>query len=192
MRIVFLHITVRFHDYLFIFIHGKALLIFCYHQHIHLMSVIEVKTQTRFMVLFISGSLLTWGKSLDASPGISPRYLSVTYSQLTISPSLLQISHHDRVCLLLAKSRPMEKRYGSNVVDINICPLLHRFQIPSLSQVELSSLKSLRAWGERQNSCHDITFLLVVGGEEATGGRKYGLLTIWVNPSQARVPSVVM
>ena len=92
---------------------------FCYHWHIHLISVIEIKTQTRFMVLFTSGSLHTWEKYLDASPGISPRYLSVIYSQLTISPSLLQTSHHDRVCLFLAKSRLMEKRYGSNVGGIS-------------------------------------------------------------------------
>ena len=34
---------------------------FCYCWHIHLMSIKGVKIQTRFMVLFTSGSLLTWG-----------------------------------------------------------------------------------------------------------------------------------
>ena len=84
----------------------------------------------------------------------------------------------------------MEKRDGSNVGDINICPLLQQFQIPSLSQAELSSLNGLRSWGERQKFHHDIAFLLVLAEEEATGDRKYVLLTIWVNPSQARVPSM--
>ena len=74
--------------------------------------------------------------------------------------------------------------------DINICPLLQQFQIPSVSQAELSSLSGLRAWGERQQFCHDITFLLVLAEEEATGDTKYGLLTVWVNPSQARLPSM--
>ena len=74
--------------------------------------------------------------------------------------------------------------------DINIFPLLHWFQMPSLFQVELSSLNVLKAWRERQKSFHDIAFLLVLVGEEATGDRKYGLLTAWVNPSQARVPSM--
>ena len=150
------------------------------------MSLIEVKTQTRFMVLFTSGSLLTWGKPLDASPGISPRYLPVIYSQLTISPSLLQTSHHDRVCLFLAKRKDMGLMWG----DINICALLQWFQIPSLSQVDLSSLNSLKAWGERQKFCHNIAFLFILAEEEATGDRQYGLLTVWVNPSQARVPSM--
>ena len=37
---------------------------------------------------------------------------------------------------------------------------------------------------------HDIAFLLVLAEEEVAGGRNYGLLTIWVNPSQARIPSI--
>ena len=44
--------------------------------------------------------------------------------------------------------------------------------------------------GERQKFHHDFAFLLVIAKEEATGDRKYGLSTIWVNPSQARVPSM--
>ena len=44
--------------------------------------------------------------------------------------------------------------------------------------------------GEGQKLHHDIAFLLVLAKEEATGDRKYGLLTVWVNPSQARVPSM--
>ena len=74
--------------------------------------------------------------------------------------------------------------------NIHICPSLQWFHIPSLSSAELSSLNSLKAWGERQKVHHDIAFLLVLAEEEATGDRKYGLLTIWVNPCQARVPSM--
>ena len=74
--------------------------------------------------------------------------------------------------------------------DINIGPLLQQFQIPSLSLAEMSSLNNFKAWEERQKFCHDIAFLLVPAKEEATGDRKYGLSTIWVNPSQARVPSM--
>ena len=42
--------------------------------------------------------------------------------------------------------------------DINICPLLRGFQLPCHSQAELSSLNSLKAWGEGQKLCHNITF----------------------------------
>ena len=55
--------------------------------------------------------------------------------------------------------------------DINICPSLYQFQLPC-------------------HSHHDIAFLLVWAEEEATGDRNYGLSTVWVNLSQARVPSM--
>ena len=72
--------------------------------------------------------------------------------------------------------------------DINIWPSLHQLQLPCYSQAELSSLIGLRAWGEEQKSHHNITFLVGLTREEATGDSKYGLSTVWVSPSQARVP----
>ena len=44
--------------------------------------------------------------------------------------------------------------------------------------------------GEGQKLCHDIAYLFILAEEEATGDRKYGPSTVWVNPSQARVPSM--
>ena len=73
---------------------------------------------------------------------------------------------------------------------LTICPSLQQFHIPSFTPAELSSLTSLKAWGDRQRIHHDITFLLVLAEEKATGDRKYGLSTIWVNPCQARVHSM--
>ena len=69
-------------------------------------------------------------------------------------------------------------------------PPLQQFHIPSITPAELSFLTSLKAWGEKQKIHHDIASLLILAEEEATGGRKYGLLTIWVNPCQARVCSM--
>ena len=86
------------------------------------MPVIEVKTQTRFIVLFTSGSLLTLGKPLDALPGVSPRYLPAICPYLTISPYLLQTSHYGRGCLFPSESRPVEKRYGSPVGEYQYLP----------------------------------------------------------------------
>ena len=74
--------------------------------------------------------------------------------------------------------------------SLNVCPQLQWFHIPSLTPVELFSLTGLKAWGEKQKVHHDIAFLLVQAEEEATGDRKYGLSTVWVNPCQARVPSM--
>ena len=84
----------------------------------------------------------------------------------------------------------MEKRHGSNVARYQHLPFTASVSNSPLSQAELSSLNSLRAWGERQQSCHDIAFLSVLTWEEATGDRKCGLSTVWVGRSQARVPSM--
>ena len=67
---------------------------------------------------------------------------------------------------------------------------LQQFYIPSITAAEQSSLTSLKAWGEKQKIHHDIAFLLILAEEEVTGDRKYGLLTIWVSPCQARVHSM--
>ena len=77
------------------------------------MPVIEVKIQTRFMVLFTSGSLLTWGKPLDASPGVSPRYLpaiTLSFTDITLWQSM-PFSYRNRL---------VEKRYGSPVGGISV------------------------------------------------------------------------
>ena len=86
------------------------------------MSIDDVNTQTRFMVLFTSGSLLTWGKPLDASSGVSSRYLFTIYSQLTISPFLLQTSYNDKVCFLFTRGRQVEKGDGLNVGEYQHLP----------------------------------------------------------------------
>ena len=82
------------------------------------------------------------------------------------------------------------ERDGLNVGDSLHLPQLQQFHIPSLTPVEPSSLTSFKAWGVKQRIHHDIAFLLVLAEEEAAGDRKYGLLTIWVNPCQARVHSM--
>ena len=150
----------------------------------------NVITQTIFVVLFTSGSLLTWGKPLDASSGVSPRYLSATYSQLTTSPFFYR---HHMMTDYAYFSQGLD-RWGKDLSllwgCLTICLPLQQFHISSITKLELSSLTSLKAWGEKQKVHHDIAFLLILA-EEATGDKRYGLSTIWVNPCQARVHSMV-
>ena len=49
---------------------------------------------------------------------------------------------------------------------------------------------SLKAWGDVEKFHSDIAFLLVSTEEGAAGDRMYGLSMVWVNPCQARVPTV--
>ena len=44
--------------------------------------------------------------------------------------------------------------------------------------------------GDKEKFHNDIAFLLIATKEEATGNRRYGLSTIWVNPCQAMVHSM--
>ena len=73
---------------------------------------------------------------------------------------------------------------------LDICPLLHQFHVTSITQLELSSLTSLKAWGDVEMFHCDITFLLVSTEEGVAGDRMYGLSMVWVNPYQARVPTM--
>ena len=72
--------------------------------------------------------------------------------------------------------------------NLNICPQLHWLQLPYHTQVELSSLNSLKVWGV-QKPCHDIAFLLVQV-ENTTGERHYGISVVWANLSQFRAASM--
>ena len=69
---------------------------FCYHWHIHLMSVIEVKTQTRLMVLFTSGSLLTWQNlqtpHLASPPGICPPWMALRFGGMDKNSTMTSLS----------------------------------------------------------------------------------------------------
>ena len=79
---------------------------------------------------------------------------------------------------------------GLAVGEPHHLPPLQQFHLPSITPAELSSLTNLKAWGEKQKICHSIAFLLMLAEEEATGERRYGLLTMWVNPCQARAHSM--
>ena len=155
IKLTYLHfqlITVSFYPYLFISICGKALLIFMLSLTCLVIPINNIITQTIFVVLFTSGSLLTWGKPLDALSGISPRYLSATYSQLTISPFFC------RHCTMMdyAFFSLGSDRWGKDLAPLwgclTICPPLQQFHLPSITQLELSSLMSLKAWGRNRRS----------------------------------------
>ena len=84
----------------------------------------------------------------------------------------------------------MGKTFASIWGYLDICPLLNQFHLASITYSELSSLTSLRAWGDVEKFHRDITYLLVSTKDEATSDRVYGLSTIWVNLCQARVSTV--
>ena len=62
------------------------------------------------------------------------------------------------------------------------------YHFPSLIGALLSHWP--KGLGDAEKYHCDIAFLLVSTEQEATGDRTYGLSTVWVNPYQARVPTV--
>ena len=55
----------------------------------------------------------------------------------------------------------------------NICLLLEQFHITHVTQSELASLTCLKAWGDPEKFCSNVTFLLVLPKEGAVEERVY-------------------
>ena len=72
----------------------------------------------------------------------------------------------------------------------DICPLLRSFLAASITQLELSSLTSLRAWGDPEKSKSQVAFLLTLTGGCTERDRVFGLSMMWVNPYQAKAPTI--
>ena len=68
--------------------------------------------------------------------------------------------------------------------------LLEWFHVTSVIQSELSSLTSLKAWGNLEKIRSDVTFLLILTDGCTMGDRVYGFSMMWVYPYQARVSTM--
>ena len=134
------------------------------------------------------GHFPTAERSLDASSGISPRYSSATSSWLTIS-SHYRYKPMSNFEFLSKDSSQWGKTFASIWGHLDICPLLNQFHLASITYSELSSLTSLRAWGDVEKFCSNIAYYLFSTEDGAMSDRVYGLSTIW-NPCQARVSNV--
>ena len=84
----------------------------------------------------------------------------------------------------------MGESYQSLWGHHNICPLLEQFHVAYMNQLELSSLTSLKAWGDLEKFRSNVTFLLILTEGFTVGDRVYGLSMMWVHPYQARVSTM--
>ena len=141
---------VSFYTYTFIFILdriSRSLLPLLTHLDMH---ADKTNTQTIFMVLFTSQSFPHLGRPLNASSGISHRYLSATSFPLTI---LSHYRYHPMGEFQFFSKDP--SWWGKDYTDLwghlDICPLLDQLHLVSLTCPELSSLISLRVWGDMGN-----------------------------------------
>ena len=72
----------------------------------------------------------------------------------------------------------------------DICLILGCFHTASITQSELSSLTSFKAWGDLEMFKNEFAFLLILTGGCTEGDRVFGLSTMWIYPYQARAPSM--
>ena len=156
-----------------------------------IMSIDKVITQTIFVVLFTSGSLSYLGETLRCLIQCLPQVFVCYLLSINYIPLFYRYYMMNNYAFFLQGSDRWGKDLGFVMeVHLNICPSLQQFHISSVTQLELSFLTGLKAWGDKEKFQNNIAFLLVFAEEEATGDRKYGLSTIWVNPCQARVCSM--
>ena len=71
----------------------------------------------------------------------------------------------------------------------DICHLLRSFHATSITQLELSFLTMLKAWGDPEKFKSKVAFLLILTRGCPEGDRVFGLSTMWVYPYQARAPT---
>ena len=83
-----------------------------------------------------------------------------------------------------------EERWGEKMRaiwgDLSICPCLNFLELPCHTLGELQSISWLKIWGNTQEPCNNIAYLLVrtEGDSEA---KSYGMALVWTSPHQAQV-----
>ena len=73
--------------------------------------------------------------------------------------------------------------------NISICPHLNHLELPCHCPTELISVSGFKVWGDIKNPCRDLAYLLVHIGDTKEE-IQYGVSLVWVNPHQARTPTM--
>ena len=139
------------------------------------------------MAQFTSGLFPHLGKTPGCHFWFLPQLFTCHWLSVAQSLSLQDMSDYD----FFSKS-PSQWRIAFQSLwgHHDICPLLDHFHVTSITQSELSSLTSLKAWGNPEKIQSDITFPLVLTREGTVEDRVYDLSTMCVNPYQARVSTM--
>ena len=140
------------------------------------------------MVLFTSGSPLTWG-NLQALCLVSPQVFA-HYLTLTINFSCLY-----RNCMMTEYAFFARKaeRWGKDMMSLwgslNICPHLNYLELLCHSSGELLSISSLKIWGDSQEPHNNMSCLLVCTAD-ALEALNYSVSLVWISPTQIRASTM--
>ena len=85
------------------------------------------------------------------------------------------------------------ERWGKDMIhlwgSLNICPHLNYLELPCHSSGELLSISGLKIWGDPQEPCNDMAYLLVCT-RDALEAQDYGMSLVWISPNQVQVPTM--
>ena len=73
--------------------------------------------------------------------------------------------------------------------SLNICPHLNYLNLPCHSSGELLSISSLNIWGDIQEPCNNMVYLLVCTGDTLEA-QNYGISLVWINPNQVQASTM--
>ena len=80
-------------------------------------------------------------------------------------------------------------RWGDNMRalsgNLSICPHLDYLELPYHTPKELLSISCLKVWGDTQEPCNDMAYLLVCT-EDNSKAAGYGMALVWISPHQAQ------
>ena len=140
------------------------------------------------MVLFTSGSSLTWG--ISRCPTWHLLQVFTCYLLLTIDFSHL---YRDYMMTEFAFFASKEDRWGNNMMalwgNLSICPCLNYLELPYHMSWELLSISCLKIWRDTQEPHNNMAYLLVHTGD-TSGAESYGLALVWISPHQAQASTM--
>ena len=86
-----------------------------------------------------------------------------------------------------------EDRWGDNMMalwgNLDICPSVDSLELPYHTSEELLSISCLKIWGDIQEPCNNMAYLLVcTGGAMEVKG--YGMALVWISPHQVQMSTM--
>ena len=73
--------------------------------------------------------------------------------------------------------------------NLNICPHLNYLELLYHMSGELLSISHLKVWGDIQEPCNDMAYLLVHTGD-ASGAENYGMALVWISLHQVQASTI--
>ena len=135
------------------------------------------------MVLFTTASLTTWGEISRCLAWHLPQVFAY-YPPLIINSLHLYRNHMKTEYAFFAnKAKRWKRDLTSLWGNFDVCSHCDHLELPWHSPVELISVSSFKVWGNIQEPCHNIAYLLVHTGN-TTEDRQYGISLVWVNPNE--------